>query len=162
MPASRTAAGWASPRPAPASRTPSAAPSPRPRLGTLALRVGSNGVSDQLLVNGQARLAGTALAVFQPGISFGKSYTLLSATSGFTGTFGTLSTQNLPGFLSASLGYSPTNVIAEPAIVDGETPGLGGHQLSVGRALDTAFNAGPGLGAMPALFSLTRTRSPTR
>ena len=35
--------------------------------GTLALRVAPNGVSDQLVVNGQARLAGTAQALFQPG-----------------------------------------------------------------------------------------------
>ena len=35
------------------------------------------------------------------------------------------------------------------------TPGLGGNQLSVARALDTAFNAGPGLNAMPALFGLS-------
>jgi subtilase-type serine protease len=98
-------------------------------LGTLALRVGSNGVSDQLVVNGQARLAGTALAVFQPGITFAKSYTLVSATNGLTGTLARLS-------------------------------GLGDHQRSVGQALDTAFNAGPGLGAMPALFNLTAAQIP--
>ena len=128
--------------------------------GTLALRVAPNGVSDQLLVNGQARLAGTALAIFQPGSSFGKSYTLLTATSGLTGTFGTLSTQNLPGFLSASLGYSLTNVILNLQSSMASTPGLGGNQISVARALDTAFNAGPGLGAMPALFGLSQGQMP--
>jgi uncharacterized protein with beta-barrel porin domain len=129
-------------------------------LGTLALRVGSNGVSDQLVVNGQAQLAGTALTVFQPGITFAKSYTLLSAANGLTGTFGTLSTQNLPGFLRASLGYSPTDVTLNLRASIAEGSGLGGHQLSVARALDTAFNAGPGLGAMPALFGLSADQLP--
>jgi subtilase-type serine protease len=129
-------------------------------LGTLALRVGSNGVSDQLVVNGQAQLAGTALTVFQPGITFAKSYTLVSATSGLTGTFGALSTQNLPGFLRASLGYSPTNVTLNLRASIAERSGLGGQQLAVGRALDTAFNAGPGLGAMPALFGLSADQIP--
>jgi subtilase-type serine protease len=129
-------------------------------LGTLALRVGSNGVSDQLVVNGQAQLAGTALTVFQPGITVAKSYTLVSATNGLTGTFGTLSTQNLPGFLRASLGYSPTNVTLNLHASIAERSGLGGQQLAVARTLDTAFNAGPGLGAMPALFSLSPDQIP--
>jgi uncharacterized protein with beta-barrel porin domain len=129
-------------------------------LGTLALRVGSNGVSDQLVVNGQAQLAGTALTVFQPGITFAKNYTLVSAISGLTGTFGALSTQNLPGFLRASLGYSPTNVTLNLRASIAERSGLGGQQLAVARSLDTAFNAGPGLGAMPALFSLSPDQIP--
>ena len=40
------------------------------------------------------------------------------------------------------------------------TPGLGGNQISVAQALDTAFNAGPGLGAMPALFGLSHGQMP--
>ena len=82
MPASRTAAGWASAPPG-AGITHTDQRHLRPDLGRhpgAARR--PNGVSDQLLVNGQARLAGTALAIFQPGSSFGKSYTLLTATSG--------------------------------------------------------------------------------
>ena len=94
------------------------------------------------------------------GQQLGKSYTLLTATSGLTGTFGTLSTQNLPGFLSASLGYSLTNVILNLQSSMASTPGLGGNQISVARALDTAFNAGPGLGAMPALFGLSQGQMP--
>jgi uncharacterized protein with beta-barrel porin domain len=128
--------------------------------GTLALRVAPNGVSDQLVVNGQARLAGTAQALFQSGTSFSKSYNLLTATGGLTGTFNTLSTQNLPAFLGASLGYSATNVTLNLQASLARLSGLGDHQRSVGRALDTAFNAGPGLGAMPALFSLTADQIP--
>jgi subtilase-type serine protease len=128
--------------------------------GTLALRVAPNGVSDQLVVNGQARLAGTAQALFQSGTSFSKSYNLLTATGGLTGTFNTLSTQNLPAFLSAGLGYSATNVTLNLQASLARLSGLGDHQRSVGRALDTAFNAGPGLGVMPALFSLTADQLP--
>jgi subtilase-type serine protease len=128
--------------------------------GTLALRVGANGVSDQLLVNGQARLAGTAQASFQSG-ALSNSYTLLSATGGYTGTFDTFSTQNLPGFLSASLGYGTNNVSLYLQSSMASTPGLGGNQLSVARALDTAFNAGPGLGAMLALFGLSQGQIPS-
>jgi subtilase-type serine protease len=128
--------------------------------GTLALRVAPNGVSDQLVVNGQARLAGTAQALFQSGTSFSKSYNLLTATGGLTGTFNTLSTQNLPAFLGASLGYSATNVTLNLQASLARLSGLGDHQRSVGRALDTAFNAGSGLGAMPALFSLTADQIP--
>jgi uncharacterized protein with beta-barrel porin domain len=123
--------------------------------GTLALRVGS-ATSDMLLVNGQARLAGTVLANFQPG-ALGNNYTLVSATGGYTGTFG-LSTQNLPAFLNASLGYSGNNVTLNLQSNFASTPGLGGDQISVGRALDWAFNAGPGLSAMPALFSLSSSQ----
>jgi len=127
--------------------------------GTLALRVGANGASDMLLVNGQARLAGTALANFQPG-ALGNTYTLLSATGGFTGTFDSLSTQNLPAFLSAGVGYSGGNVTLNLQSSFAATPGLGGDQISVGRALDWAFNAGPGLSAMPALFGLSASQIP--
>ena len=76
--------------------------------GILALRVGPT-TSDSLQVNGAARLNGTALASFQPG-TLGKSYTLVTATGGYTGTFSTLATQNLPAFLNASLSYGTSDV----------------------------------------------------
>ena len=93
--------------------------------------------------------------VFQPGSGFSKSYNLVTATGGLTGTFGTLSTQNLPAFLSASLGYGATNVTLNLQSSMASTPGLGGNQIAVGRALDGAFNGGPGLNAMPGLFGLS-------
>ncbi|MBI2738777.1 MAG: autotransporter domain-containing protein [Rhodospirillales bacterium] len=126
--------------------------------GTLALRVGPT-TSDSLQVNGAARLNGTALASFQPG-ALGNSYTLVSATGGYTGTFSTLATQNLPGFLSASLSYG-TNVTLNLTSGFANTSGLGGDQISVGRALDSTFNAGGGLGAMPALFNLPSSQIPS-
>ena len=124
-------------------------------MGTLSLRVAPNGVADQLVVNGVARLAGTMQTVFQPGTGFSKSYNLVTATGGLTGTFSTLSTENLPAFLSASLAYGSTNVTLNLQSSLGTLPALGTNQIAVGQALDGAFNSGSGLNAMPGLYSLT-------
>jgi subtilase-type serine protease len=124
-------------------------------MGTLSLRVAPNGVADQLVVNGVARLAGTMQTVFQPGTGFSKSYNLVTATGGLTGTFSTLSTENLPAFLSASLAYGGTNVTLNLQSSLGTLPALGTNQIAVGQALDGAFNSGSGLNAMPGLYSLT-------
>lgn len=127
--------------------------------GILSLRV-SPTASDSLQVNGAARLNGTLQANFQPGV-LGKSYTLLTASSGYTGTFATLSTQNLPGFLNASLSYGGSAVTLNLSSGFANLSGLGGDQISVGRALDFAFNAGGGLNAMPALFNLPSSQLPS-
>ena len=66
----------------------------------------------------------------------------------------------MPGFLSPSLGYGATDVTLNLQSMMTATSGLGGNQLSVARALDTAFNAGPGLGAMPGLFGLSNGQLP--
>ncbi len=124
-------------------------------MGTLSLRVAPNGVADQLVVNGVARLAGTMQTVFQPGTGFSKSYNLVTATGGLTGTFSTLSTENLPAFLSASLAYGGSNVTLNLQSSLGTLPALGTNQIAVGQALDGAFNSGSGLNAMPGLYSLT-------
>ncbi len=122
--------------------------------GTLALRVGPGGVSDSLLVTGQARLAGTALAVFQPG-TFTRSYRVVTATDGLTGTFNTLSTQNLPAFLSASLGYGANAVTLDLRATMTSLPGIVGNQRAVARVLDNAFNEGSGLNAVSGLYGLS-------
>src|SRR5215207_1743262 len=124
-------------------------------MGTLSLRVAPSGIADQLVVNGVARLAGTMQTVFQPGTGFSKSYNLVTATGGLTGTFGTLSTENLPAFLSASLAYGSTNVTLNLQSSLATLPALGTNQIAVGQALDGAFNSGSGLNAMPGLYSLT-------
>ena len=124
-------------------------------MGTLSLRVAPGGVADQLVVNGVARLAGTMQTVFQPGTGFSRSYSLVTATGGLTGTFSTLSTENLPAFLSASLAYGGTNVTLNLQSSLGTLPALGTNQIAVGQALDGAFNSGAGLNAMPGLYGLT-------
>jgi autotransporter-associated beta strand protein len=111
-------------------------------------------------VAGTATLAGAVMASFQPG-TLGNNYTILSAAGGRVGAFDTGTISGLPGFINGSLGYTPTDVVVNLQSSIASTPGLGGDQLSVARALDTAFNAGPGLGAMPALFGLTAGQIPS-
>jgi hypothetical protein len=48
-------------------------------------------------VSGTASLAGTVAAVFAPGSYVSRSYTILTATGGVTGTFDTLETRGLLG-----------------------------------------------------------------
>jgi uncharacterized protein with beta-barrel porin domain len=123
--------------------------------GTLSFRVAPNGVSDSLQVNGVARLAGTAQAVFQPGTYSPSTYTLLTATSGLTGTFSSLATQNLPAFLSANLGYSATNVTLSLQSNMAQTGGITGNQTAVANVLDYAFNSGSGLNLVSGLYGLS-------
>lgn len=127
--------------------------------GTLSLRV-SPTTSDSLLVTGVARLAGTVQAVFQSGTQFAKSYTILTATGGLTGTFGQLTTLNLPAFFAGNLTYTGTDVSLNVQAASGSLPGLGSNQQTVGRVLDTAFNSGPGLNQMSGLYSVTAAQLP--
>ena len=115
--------------------------------------------ADRTNVTGTATLAGTTQALFAPGAP-SRSYTILSAAGGLNGTFQNLSSVGLPGFLSPSLGYGATDVTLNLQSMMTATPGLAGNQLSVARALDTAFNAGPGLSAMPGLFGLSTGQLP--
>ncbi|SEO93983.1 Uncharacterized conserved protein, contains a C-terminal beta-barrel porin domain [Rhodospirillales bacterium URHD0017] len=124
-------------------------------MGTLSLRVAPNGVADQLTVNGVARLGGTMQTVFQSGSGFSKTYNLVTATGGLTGTFSTLATQNLPAFLNASLAYGSNNVTLNLQSTLGSMSGLGGNQSAVGQALDGAFNNGSGLNAVSGLYGLS-------
>lgn len=127
--------------------------------GTLSLRV-SPTTSDSLLVTGVARLAGTLEAAFQSGSQFAKSYTLLTATGGYTGTFNQLTTPNLPAFFAGSLAYSGNNVILNVQAASASIPGLGTNQQAVGQVLDTAYNSGPGLSQMSALFNVSAAQLP--
>jgi autotransporter-associated beta strand protein len=111
-------------------------------------------------VSGTATLAGTVTAAFQPGV-LNNRYTILSAAGGRIGAFDSSMISGLPGFISGSLGYTPTDAVLNLQSSFTATPGLGGNQLSVARALDTAFNAGPGLGAMPVLFGLSPGQIPS-
>jgi uncharacterized protein with beta-barrel porin domain len=115
--------------------------------------------ADRTNVAGTATLAGTTQALFAPGVP-SRSYTILSAAGGLSGTFQGLTSTGLPGFLSPSLGYGATDVTLNLQSMMTATAGLGGNQLAVARALDTAFNAGPGLGAMPGLFGLSNGQLP--
>ncbi|WIM09256.1 autotransporter domain-containing protein [Enhydrobacter sp.] len=110
-------------------------------------------------VTGAAVLGGTAEASFS-GAGLARSYTILSAAGGLDGGFQGLASFGLPGFFDTSLGYSATDVTLNLQSAMAATPGLGGDQIAVARVLDSAFNAGPGWDAMPALFGLSTGQLP--
>jgi autotransporter-associated beta strand protein len=136
-------------------------------------------------VTGTASLAGTVEAFFAPG-TYGRvrSYTILTAASGVTGTFDALATLGLPPDFGARLNYTGNtavlNLFAQlvpeptPPTPTAPVPPLPGfpptaqqppapppppftvNQLNVGHAIDNFFNNG---GALPptfvSLFGLT-------
>ena len=115
--------------------------------------------ADRTNVSGTATLNGTLNAVFGPGAYTSNSYTVLSATGGRSGTFSGFTTEGLPPFLSASLGYTTTDVLLVTLVSKiGDVTGLTFNERSVARAQDSAFNAGkPAIGA---LYNLTLAQLP--
>ena len=128
--------------------------------GILGLRVFGDS-NDMLAVDGAVRLAGTVAPIFYGG-DLTRNYTLVTATNEITGTFETLDPVGKPSFVSASLGYSDTevdlNLHSEIALV----PGLTSNQRAVGGALDNAFNYGGGVpdGLNAALYGLSEGQLP--
>ena len=99
-------------------------------------------------VTGAATPGGaTVSAVFANGSYISKTYTILSATGGVSGTFapGVVST-NLPSNFSTSLSYDATHAYLDLAL--NYTPpgsGLSGNQQSVANALINSFNTNGGI-----------------
>jgi outer membrane autotransporter protein len=116
--------------------------------------------ASRALVTGTAALAGTVEAIFLPGSYLANSYTILSATGGRTGTFDALATVNLPGFLTASVSYSPTDVLLmtlrSQLILS--RPSLTANQFAVAATLDNSFNTGHG--TLTGLFSVAPGQIP--
>jgi uncharacterized protein with beta-barrel porin domain len=121
-------------------------------------------------VFGTASLAGTAVANFAPGSYVSRSYTILTAAFGVTGTFDALATFGLPAGFGAQLAYGSNNAILNlkaelvpdpnpPIPEEPPIPGLPfplppqphftDNQLNVGRAIDDFFNNG---GTLPPAF----------
>jgi autotransporter-associated beta strand protein len=111
-------------------------------------------------VSGTASLAGTVGAMFLPGTYFGRSYAILTAAGGLTGTFDALATSGLPAAFHTSLSYTATstflNLRAElvpepplPVAPTPSTPSFTVNELNVGHAIDNFFNNG---GALPPAF----------
>jgi autotransporter-associated beta strand protein len=106
-------------------------------------------------VSGSAALAGTVQAVFASGSYVTRTYTILSAASGRSGTFSSLTTSNLPAGFVASLSYTATDAILNLTGALG-TAGLSINQANVANALNAFFDNG---GTLPpnflAIFGLT-------
>jgi outer membrane autotransporter protein len=113
--------------------------------------------ADRTNASGTATLAGT-VGVVNLGGTLARSYTILSAAAGRSGTFDSIATINLPGFLTASLGYTPTDVQLNLTSGIGQISGLTRNQSAVAAALDNSFNNG-GV-TLPGLFGLSRAQLP--
>ena len=101
-----------------------------------------------------ASVKGTAsLSIFQPG-SVAKTYTLLSAAGGRTGTFDGSATIGLPSSLGASLGYTATDVTLNISSQIAQVSGLTPNETAAGRGLDSVFNGNGGPAALGALDNL--------
>jgi autotransporter-associated beta strand protein/T5SS/PEP-CTERM-associated repeat protein len=115
----------------------------------------STASSTTVTAGGAAALAGTVQAVFASGRYTTRSYTILSAAGGRSGTFSSLTTSNLPTGFTASLGYTATDAILNLTATLGRGPsdlGTGGlsiNQSNVAEALNGFFNNG---GALPPEF----------
>jgi uncharacterized protein with beta-barrel porin domain len=109
-------------------------------------------------VTGSASLAGTVDAVFAPGSYVTKNYTILTSTAPLVGHFAGLTTMNLPAGITASLAYTPDDVLLDLVanLGGGPVSGLNVNQQNVANALNNFFNSG---GALPpgffSLFGLT-------
>lgn len=112
-------------------------------------------------VGGTASLNGTATAVYIAGNYVSKKYTILSATGGVSGTFGSLVNTNVPTNFTSTLSYDANNAyinltlnfVPNPAPNFG--PGLNINQQNVANTLLNFFNT---TGGIPlALGSLTPT-----
>ena len=104
--------------------------------------------ADRTNVTGTAALAGTVSALFASGTYITRTYTILSAAGGRSGTFGSLTTAGLPAGFAASLSYTSTDAIVNLVATLGAS-GLSINQQNVAGALNNFFNNG---GALPANF----------
>lgn len=108
--------------------------------GTLSLRVGETG-HDRFGLTGTARLAGTLEVPFQTA-TLATSYDLFAATDEITGTFTTLTTPGLPGYVATALDYADNVVTLDLTSQMASQTGLTVNQSAVGGAVDAAFNSG--------------------
>ena len=111
-------------------------------------------------VTGTATLGGaTVNAIYANGSYVAKTYTILTATGGVNGTFGSLVNTNLPANFGTSLSYDAHDAFLNLTLnfVPPSAPnfggGLNGNQQNVANALTNFFNTN---GSIPIVFgSLT-------
>lgn len=133
---------------------PLAAPGTMTVAGNLAFQSGAiylvqltPAAASEAMISGTATLAGTVDTQFAPGSYMKRSYTILSANGGRSGTFDNLVT-NLPGF-AQSLSYTSTDVILSLSGALGNGTPLNQNQQNVASTLNNFFNNG---GALPPGF----------
>jgi autotransporter-associated beta strand protein len=95
----------------------------------------------------------TVNAVFAPGSYISKQYTILTATGGVSGTFGSLVDTNLPANFSTSLSYDANHAYLNLILNFAIPGGLNGNQQAVGNALTNYFNTTGGIPTVYAMLS---------
>jgi autotransporter-associated beta strand protein len=102
-------------------------------------------------VTGTAALNGaTVNATYANGSYVSKQYTVLTATGGVSGTFGSLVNTNLPANFRTSLSYDAKDAFLNLVLsFTLPTASLNGNQRAVGNALSNFFNT---TGSIPLVF----------
>ncbi len=104
--------------------------------------------ADRTNVTGTATLGGaTAKASFAAGTYVNKQYTILNATGGVSGTFGTFVNTDLPANFKSSLSYDSNNAYLNLALnfVPPPGSGLNANQQSAANAIVGFFNSNAGI-----------------
>jgi autotransporter-associated beta strand protein len=105
-------------------------------------------------VTGTADLGGAIVkAVFAPGSYVSKTYTILSAAGGVSGTFASLINSGLPSNVHSSLSYDANNVYLNLALDFAIAPNLNINQRNVGNGLTNSFNRNGGIPGVYAALS---------
>lgn len=103
----------------------------------------SQGNADRVNVSGSASLGGaTVSAVFAPGSSIARHYTIVNAAGGVIGAFNALVSSNVPVGFQPSLNYDSNNAYLEVALnlVPATPVGLNINQTNVANALTGFFD----------------------
>ncbi|SEC82513.1 autotransporter-associated beta strand repeat-containing protein [Bradyrhizobium lablabi] len=113
----------------------------------------SPSIADRTNVTGIATLGGaTVNASFAAGTYVAKQYTIVHATGGVTGTFGSQVNTNLPAGFKSSLSYDGNDAYLNLVLNFVPPPGTGlsGNQNAVGNAIVNFFNRN---GGIPLVYS---------
>jgi len=110
-------------------------------------------------VSGAASLNGAAAISAGAGTyTAGQRYTLVTASGGLSGTFASLSTPNLPGYVKGRLGYDANNayLYLDPNAITPLLPsGASLNQISLAAGIDAGLQQGTPLNSgFTALFNL--------
>ncbi|MDF3813070.1 MULTISPECIES: autotransporter domain-containing protein [Rhodopseudomonas] len=108
--------------------------------------------ADRVNVSGTATLGGaTVNASFAAGSYVNKHYTIVNATGGVTGTFGSQVNTNLPSNFTSALSYDANNAYLDLTLnlaPEASAP-LNGNQQQVANAIASSFNTN---GSIPLIF----------
>lgn len=98
-------------------------------------------------VSGGATLGGaTVNAVFANGADFRKTYKILAASGGVSGTFGSVVNTNLPPGFKTTLSYDANDAFLNLSLAYASPgSGLNGNQQAVGNAFANFFNTSGGI-----------------